>query len=259
VGDGTTADRDAPVQIGSSDQWTRVSAAFSHTCGIDAGLLYCWGRDNNGQLGIGSTADRSSPTAVGTETWLDVSAGGQTSCGVTSDGALHCWGSLGVGDGERRPVRMGTATDWTAVSVGESSITGHRCALRAGGTMECAGPNGGGQLGDGTTTSRDDFAPAMGGPWDRVSAGSGYTCALAEDGGLWCFGRSDLGQTGLGSVDPVSVPTRVGTDTWRELSAGARHACAIRTDGALFCWGANDVGELGTGTPLSPEPLEVVR
>ncbi len=259
VGDGTTRDRGAPVRIGSSVAWTHVTTAFSHTCGVDAGLLSCWGRNNNGQLGVGGTSDRSSPTAVGTATWTSVSAGGQASCGVQTDGSLHCWGSLSVGTSEQRPLRIGTGVDWDEASVAESSVTPNRCALRTDGTVECVGTNADGQLGDGTTTSRTDYAPAMGGPWASVSAGTGYVCALARDGALFCWGASELGQTALGGVASVSVPTRVGTDTWRELSVGARHACAIRADGALFCWGANDLGELGSGTPFSSDPVEVAR
>src|SRR5262249_17148733 len=58
--------------------WQSVSAGSFHTCGLRANsatnLLYCWGYNFKGQLGIGSSgesADATRPTAVpgGGRTW----------------------------------------------------------------------------------------------------------------------------------------------------------------------------------------------
>ena len=48
----------------------------------DKFILFTWGRNNRGQLGIGNTLDRSSPVQVGALTnWAQVSAGGDhTAC-----------------------------------------------------------------------------------------------------------------------------------------------------------------------------------
>ncbi len=71
-----------------------VSAGRRHSCGVTpAGAAFCWGRNDEGQLGDGTFTDRNGPVAVsGGLTFQSVSAGGNHSCGVTTAGAAFCWG-----------------------------------------------------------------------------------------------------------------------------------------------------------------------
>jgi hypothetical protein len=62
-----------------------IALGSSHSCGLFASGVYCWGRNDNGQLGDGTTVD--SLTAVG------VSAlSGHTTAAVPAlgPGALSC-------------------------------------------------------------------------------------------------------------------------------------------------------------------------
>jgi len=44
----------APVPVAGNRIWTALVAGRAHTCGVDsAGDAYCWGRNDEGQLGIG--------------------------------------------------------------------------------------------------------------------------------------------------------------------------------------------------------------
>lgn len=66
VGDGTTIDRIAPVQLSALGRELRdIAPGFYHSCAIDAaGDVWCWGRNNHGQLGEGTTADSLVPVRV---------------------------------------------------------------------------------------------------------------------------------------------------------------------------------------------------
>jgi alpha-tubulin suppressor-like RCC1 family protein len=73
MGNGTAsaADNNVPGKVNGGMAWTAVATGKSHSCGIDTnGTLWCWGRDNYGQLGNGSvlTADQPSPTMA--ENWV---------------------------------------------------------------------------------------------------------------------------------------------------------------------------------------------
>jgi alpha-tubulin suppressor-like RCC1 family protein len=64
VGDGTRADRPAPVVIPDLADVVQVSVA-EHACALSAdGTVRCWGDNREGELGDGTTRDRLRPTVV---------------------------------------------------------------------------------------------------------------------------------------------------------------------------------------------------
>ena len=56
--------------------------------------LWCWGDDQNGQLGLGENQlVNATPRQVGTETnWKSVVCGYQTTCALKADLTRYCWG-----------------------------------------------------------------------------------------------------------------------------------------------------------------------
>ncbi len=52
LGTGDRADRDVPAEVRSPRMFTFLSAGNGHVCGISDRKLYCWGDNQDGQLGV---------------------------------------------------------------------------------------------------------------------------------------------------------------------------------------------------------------
>ena len=77
-----------------------VSAGGSHSCAILSGNLYCWGANNNGQIGTGNKTNALRPVRIPhpqNHAWIGVSAGYFHTCAVDDTSAAYCWGSNGKG------------------------------------------------------------------------------------------------------------------------------------------------------------------
>jgi alpha-tubulin suppressor-like RCC1 family protein len=155
-----SATQPLPVQVGTVATWQRISVGGLDACAVRTdGTLWCWGFNNDGELGTGSATDQYSPVQVGTRVgWDDVSAGQIATCALHGEPTLWCWGDnafgqLGIGStaGQSVPARVGTQPFWHQVSAGFS----HACAIRGDRSLWCWGDNADGELGDGTTAGTD--------------------------------------------------------------------------------------------------------
>ncbi|TNF26796.1 MAG: hypothetical protein EP329_20615 [Deltaproteobacteria bacterium] len=239
------------------------STAHGTTCAVRAdGTLWCWGFNNNGQVGDGTTTTRIAPTQVGVDAdWGAVAVGGLHSCAIKQDGTAWCWGDnlrgqLGDGTTVDRgaPVQVGSDADWAALSAGDSTT----CGLRTDQSVWCWGLGTSGQLGDGLLTNSSVPVQVAGGAsWAALSVGAAHVCALRTDGTAWCWGSNGNNRLGSGLVGnqgtPVAV-SAVGTESWASITAGGTHSCGVQSDGSLWCWGDNGLGQLGIGT-LTAAPL----
>src|SRR6185312_2484732 len=72
----------------------QVSGGAEHSCGVTIDdRVYCWGRNNVGQLGDGTTTPRLRPALVASGLrFLGVSAGAYHTCAVATDNRAYCWG-----------------------------------------------------------------------------------------------------------------------------------------------------------------------
>jgi alpha-tubulin suppressor-like RCC1 family protein len=67
LGDGTNTQRLFGVAVKTTLRFDRINvgAVASHTCAITAaGVAYCWGKNNSGELGDGTSTDRNVPVKV---------------------------------------------------------------------------------------------------------------------------------------------------------------------------------------------------
>jgi alpha-tubulin suppressor-like RCC1 family protein len=223
LGDGTTTDRAAPMAVSGGLAFQVVTAGgfeIGHTCGVVAGgVAYCWGDNEQGQLGTGS-ADfdpHPLPMAVsGALAFVSLTAGlGSHTCGLLGSGAAYCWGENtfgALGDGSTTPratpVPVSGGLVFTALKAG--GFIGHTCALTDGGSGYCWGENERGQVGDGSTTDRLSPSPVAGGLlFADLDAGFRHTCARTTSDVLYCWGSGAAGQLGINSTSHVNAPAKV--------------------------------------------------
>ena len=257
VGDGTHADRDAPVPVAGTVKFAEITAGGGHTCGISTnGAAYCWGSNGSGQLGDGTRTDRGTPVPVaGGLTFLALSAGGAHTCGIASDSTAYCWGYNGDGElgdstngGSSVPAAVAGGRKFVAISAGK---TAHSCAVTAAGAAFCWGSNRFGQLGTGDNTSSLAPVAVQGNiAFRTIRAGYSHTCGLTADGTAYCWGYNFYGQLGIGDSllgQDQSLPTAVvGGMQWAALKTGAYFTCGLdQGTGAAYCWGYNGSGQLG--------------
>ncbi|MDX2193514.1 MAG: hypothetical protein NW201_09165 [Gemmatimonadales bacterium] len=269
LGDGTTTQRLGPVAVVApvGTTFIQVAASQLYSCGVTAaGAIYCWGDNQNGQLGDGTTTQRSTPVAVAAPegaSFVQVTTGaiGFHTCGVTVEGAAYCWGFNGngqLGDGTtatRRLTPVGVAAPggvrFSQVAAGQD----HSCGVTAAGVVYCWGANGNGQLGDGTSATRRRTPVAVVAPaavsFAQVVTGKAHSCGVTGSGAAYCWGANPDGVLGDGTTlqrtTPVAVVSPAGV-TFSQLATGLSHTCGMTPTAATYCWGSNLFGRLGDGT-----------
>lgn len=111
---GTNTEQNVPTAVGTGHSWAHVSSGRSHVCAVsDEGQLWCWGKNDNGQLGVGHQEQVAIPTRVGDRVdWYEVAGGEEHTCAIRGAGELYCWGlndraQLGFeGSLQTRPARV---------------------------------------------------------------------------------------------------------------------------------------------------------
>ncbi len=228
-----------------NDPVVGIAAGGEHSLIITkSGILYTFGRNNNGQLGDGTTSTRKTPVKVsdnagfindGRDKVVAISAGYAHSLFVTESGKIYGFGDNGygqLGDGSRtdrrKPVLVRNGSDF--INDGKIKVisvaTGryHSLFLTENGKVYSFGYNGNFVLGDNTTTGRTSPVSVKssadgrfinngdGTPKNKVidiSAGWGHSLILTEEKVIYSFGWGADGRLGDGSTSDNRVPTRI--------------------------------------------------
>ena len=243
--------------------WDKIAIGYGHICGITEGKLYCWGKNDKGQLGLGNNINYKTPQRIGIlSNWNDIATGSSFTCGIES-AKLYCWGEnnegqLGINNlvNKNTPQLVGNLTDWNKVSLGER----HSCAI-SGGALYCWGDNGYGRLGinenGGTYKTPQRVTYSNYSDWFNISLGGSHTCARRTNGRIYCWGNNGYGQLGIGNNNNQNLPKRIGWDLWNTISSGYMFSCAIKNDDKLYCWGDNENQNLGNSGNNTNEPIIV--
>ena len=240
-----------------------VAPGNRHTCAIsEDGTTYCWGANEDGQLGDGTTTMRATATAVsGSPQFSAVAAGGSHTCALTQDGAAYCWGlndhgQLGDGTTTRRlvPTPVTGPVRFVALTLGYR----HTCGLISTGIAYCWGYNAEGEVGDGTSDDRLVPTPVTTSiAFSSITSGFWFTCGLSGSS-IYCWGKNIVGQIGDGTTTNRHTPTPILNrgQAFTFVEAGGNHGCAL-AGGAAYCWGHGSFGEDGGSSAAEGVPVQV--
>jgi alpha-tubulin suppressor-like RCC1 family protein len=187
LGDGTTTSRPLPTPVPNLTGVVALAEGSGFTLAVlSNGTVRAWGNNGNGQLGDGTKVDRSTPAPVaGLNNVVAVAAGSAHSLALLADGKLFAWGrniqgQLGLGSSgsdQLTPVQVQNlgVSRVKALAAGDDFTM----VLLADGTVLTCGTNSSGQLGDGSTTSRNTLAPVQNLiPAKAIAAGRRHGMAL---------------------------------------------------------------------------------
>lgn len=275
-----------------------LAAGWQHACAVDtSGNVYCWGDNNDGQLGVNSTTEEDAPIQVdgvgasGNLTGISsVTAGLEHTCALSSIGNIFCWGldSLGqLGNNsttesttpvESQVVGLGGGQSFfSTVAITPTLISADNadfftCAVTTLGNVDCWGYDPDGELGDNLTVQSNTPVEVVGvggtGSLSNivsVATGEYHACGLNTSGNVYCWASNVNGQLGNNSTTSSKTPVEVsgvgGTGVLSNIvgiAAGSRYSCALNTSGNIYCWGDNTDGQLGNNTTTGElAPVEV--
>jgi alpha-tubulin suppressor-like RCC1 family protein len=191
---------------------------------LTSGIVWAWGRNTTGQLGIGNTQNQARANRVIKSNGNDltdiraIAAGISHSLALTNSKMVWGWGAD------------------TSGQVGDAAASG---AVRYPVLVQAQTATGG------ATTLQLVKA---------VAAGDVHSLALCEDGTVYAWGSNVSGELGMGSVGGVQevakqvriTPTTILSGVAR-IAAGSSHSVAQLTNGLVYAWGNNANGQLGNG------------
>lgn len=193
----------------------RLYAGAHATCGLENGMMTCWGTtDITLKMTGGLFADGDFTTAT---------VGGNFACATDGEEA-HCWGDHGSWL-PNTTIAVNSSLDVQTIVAGY----GHYCVIQIGGTVVCAGDDESGQA-----SVPEDLLAA------DIASGATHTCAVRDSGEVLCWGceGSDYGQCDV--PDEVNAGLDSQTGAIRQISVGRRHSCALKQGGEVLCWGCED-------------------
>lgn len=284
LGDGSTTSSSTPVQVkgpggtGSLANIAWVGAGDAYTCALTrVGVVYCWGKNDEGQLGNGSSSESSLPVAVsGLAEVTQLSIGVAHACARVAGGAAYCWGRNTSGQLGTSSTAAYVATPTRVAGEGCSGLLAdaqyvaaggqHSCALHADGGYRCWGGNDCCEVsptGQGTA-SRCPRALLETSGVERIVVGEQHHCVEKAGGELWCRGPNQKGENGDYYTACTSASTPCATTTLTrvvgaapltgaaEVAVGPQHTCVRKTDGSVWCAGSNQKLELGVIPDTAP-------
>jgi alpha-tubulin suppressor-like RCC1 family protein len=247
------------------ETFVEITAGDYHTCARKYnGNVYCWGRNDWGQIGNGADGSgtvQNKPMFVTVASRVD--AGAYHTCALNFGGFATCWGNNqfgALGANDSMAAAMGWGSDHWSVPIAVdggitySSIsagTYSTCGTRSDGVIFCWGAVV--STSPGWPSPKQMFT--IGG-FRNVSVGYLHGCANFVGFGVSeadCWGSNQSGQSGL---DPNQFWLPPGTASFgtaiSRVTTESNFTCADQSSGIVQCVGYNGSGQLGNGKTWGP-------
>ncbi|MEN9560244.1 MAG: hypothetical protein RLZZ502_1455, partial [Pseudomonadota bacterium] len=252
-----------PQVLANLSNVVEIAAGRGHTLArTNAGEVWGWGWNLQGQLADGSSTDRLVPQKLpAVPNPVQLAAGWSMTAIRSADGSV--W--LGDGNGGAPSTSTGflrlnrhpSLTDIKHVALGYI----FSIAVDGQGKLSAWGKNDQGQLGDAATIARPMLQNVSGvngvTAVAEVAAGDFYSMVRTQKGELITWGSNQQNELGRPiASDSTPVPGVVpNIPPVQQISAGSRryhnwnfHSLATTTTGQVLAWGDNFFGQLGDGT-----------
>jgi uncharacterized repeat protein (TIGR02543 family) len=217
-----------------------ISTGINHTLALNSdGLLFAWGNNGNGQLGL-SRSDfyfSDQPRVVrinqmeNDEKIISIAAGGNHSLIATNKGSVYSWGNNEFG-------QLGLASNSQSIVEIPTKITFPSSI--------------------GTDIPIKVFATGyyykIGGSNTDYFNNIQYSLALTNNGKVFSWGSNENYQLGDStSIDKknptlITFPGLLENEKVINISPGEKHVLALTSFGRVYAWGEGSYGELGAGS-----------
>jgi alpha-tubulin suppressor-like RCC1 family protein len=257
--DGTTTNRETPVSVDMSflngKTIAKIAAGYYHgTVLTNDGVVFSWGRNENGLLGDSTTEDRFYPVplymagALSGKTIRQISAKYKHTVALASDDRVYCWGEgivgqLGQNTLANSPLPVLSLLDKVVIQVTAGHY--HTIAVTGDNMAYCWGYNGYGACADGTTTN-SAVPKAMvlnslnNQRITQISAGQYHTTILTDTGIVYSVGLNKYSQLSDGTLSDTLQPVvsvMVKSIVMKSIFTGAMSTAFLNNDGRLYAFG----------------------
>lgn len=233
----------------------KMACGFGHVLALnEAGEVWAWGRNNDGQVGCGTTKGITAPQKLPLKDIVDIAAGGKFSIALDKDGVLWGWGkneSHQISNGKEKnftsPVKIDIGDIRPAfIDAGGETIS----VVDTEGRLWMWGRNDVQQIGIDTKEKpvlNPRLFTELPAPVVFIDSYNSQTFVILSDGSLWGWGNNRSGQLGLGKKtvgSPVSMIWP--SDVIYVTSFDVAMNCVLK-DGTVLACGSNKFGQFGNG------------
>jgi alpha-tubulin suppressor-like RCC1 family protein len=214
---------ETPFRVPSLADIRRIVLTDYFACALDAhGNVWCWGRNEYGELGRGTISKHSGqPERVSSLHGVTaITANDSGACALVSDN-VYCWGAGALGDHVETLCKDYLKNDWPCTP------SPHRMALPTAAPIVALSPS----------------------------------CAIDAQGATYCWGtgrraRPSDRDAGLCGSDCVRPPRKLlGVPPFLEIADSGLHVCGLTMGHELVCWG-DDVASLHVTPTEKPTCVE---